>query len=341
VTESVPIVLDRGRVSGVILGAAIGDALGYPVEFTSSANVRRRFGPSGVTGYVEYWSEGERRFAPYSDDTQMARMVLEVLLASRQLGMSLDDTMRTLAQRFTAWAVAPPGGHRNPGAACLAGCAALAAGQAWYEAGAETAGGCGSVMRVYPVALLHIDDPDRAEGWAIAQSKLTHRSPLAFAACAAFVRGLISLLSGGSLEQFSTAIERTAEKYDRETALRVRTAIDAASSGTPPEVVLQRFLGWAAHDALAAACYVFLRHPQDARRGLLEAANAPGDSDSIATLVGALLGASVGVSGFPVSWLRDLEHSDELCTLAGEVEVFVQRELVEQVPGGTELRIHR
>ena len=34
---------------GCLLGGAVGDALGAPVEFLSLAEIKRRFGPTGVT----------------------------------------------------------------------------------------------------------------------------------------------------------------------------------------------------------------------------------------------------------------------------------------------------
>jgi ADP-ribosylglycohydrolase len=304
------------RFPGVVLGSAIGDALGYPVEFSSMGAIRARFGAAGVTGYVDYRSSAGRRFAPYSDDTQMAQVVLESLLESRAEQADLDGTMRRLANGFVDWARHPRGGHRNPGAACLAGCEALAAGSPWSEAGEESAGGCGSVMRVYPFALVFCDEAERAEEWAVEHSKLTHRSPIAFAACAAFVCGLLALLRDASSAELCSVMSSAAERHDRETASRLRGAERAALTGEPPESVLRRYPGWAAHDAIAAAYYVFARHADDPRAALLEAVNSPGDSDSIGALVGALLGARHGLERLPTEWVDELERSDELMALA-------------------------
>jgi ADP-ribosylglycohydrolase len=76
---------------------------------------------------------------------------------------------------------------------------------------------------------------------------------------------------------------------------------------------------WAAHEAIAAAVYVFARHPDDPRAAILEGANTPGDSDSIATLTGALAGARTGLDALPADWVRDIERSDELLALALEI----------------------
>src|SRR5439155_17604489 len=73
---------------------------------------------------------------------------------------------------------------------------------------------------------------------------------------------------------------------------------------------------WAAHEAIAAAVYLFTRHPDDPRTAILEGANTPGDSDSIATLAGSLVGARAGLGALPAEWVRDVERSDELLELA-------------------------
>ena len=90
-------------------------------------------------------------------------------------------------------------------------------------------------------------------------------------------------------------------------------------AGVEPEVTLQRLQGWAAHEAIAAAVYICLRHPDSPGSGILEGANTPGDSDSIATLAGALLGARCGIENIPASWVREVERSEVILALADEV----------------------
>jgi ADP-ribosylglycohydrolase len=81
-------------------------------------------------------------------------------------------------------------------------------------------------------------------------------------------------------------------------------------------VVFDRLRAWAAHEAIAAAVYLLERHPDDPRAAILEGANTPGDSDSIATLAGALLGARCGARALPADWVHDVERADELLDLA-------------------------
>lgn len=301
--------------AGAVLGAAIGDAMGHPTEFLQSvAQIRSKYGPEGVTKFELYWDREGKHFAPYTDDTQMAECVLRALV---EAGTSdLDSAMQLMAKKFVDWAVEPQGGHRAPGNACLAGCEALSRGEHWSSAGKPDAGGCGSVMRAYPFGLVFAQDVRRAEEWAVHHSKLTHRDPIALAACAAMAVGVALLARGEPVRRVTGEMVGAACRYSAKTAGMMAAAIDDARAEVGPEVTLDRLRAWAAHEAISAAVYILERHPDDARAAILEGANTPGDSDSIATLAGALVGARVGARALPVDWVRDVERADELMALA-------------------------
>lgn len=301
---------------GTVLGAAIGDAMGHPTEFMSMSAIHARWGDQGVQGFELYWNHGETRFAPYTDDTQMAEAVLVSLLESREHDEDLDAAMQRMARHFVHWASHPQGGHRAPGNACLSGCRALAQGTPWRVAGGPTAGGCGSVMRAYPFGLLFADDLARAEHWAVAHSALTHRDPIALAASAAMAIGVARLLRGESVLLAASEMIAAAARYSAPTAMMMATALDEARSGVSADVVLDRLRGWAAHEAIAAGLFLLVRFSEDPAAAILQGANSPGDSDSLATLAGALLGARHGVSAFPERWVAEVERSAELRELA-------------------------
>jgi len=310
----------ESRVKGAVLGATIGDAMGHPTEFIRSfEGIRRKYGPAGVQGYELYWTRDGQRFAPYTDDTQMAEAVMKGLLEGRERGEDLDGTMELIAARFVDWNNHPQGGHRGPGGACRAGCASLERGVPWREAGGKNAGGCGSVMRAYPFGLVHADDEVRAEKWAVAHSLLTHRHPMATSAAGAMAVGMVRLLRGESVTQVTSEMVAAACRHSARTAGKITRAIDEALRGIEPEVTLQRLLGWRGDEAIAAAVYTFIRHADDPTTAILEAANTPGDSDSLATLVGAMVGARGGVEALPEQWVRDVERSSELSALADRI----------------------
>jgi ADP-ribosylglycohydrolase len=307
---------DLDRVAGCILGAAVGDALGHPVEFSGSLEgIRRAYGPRGVTGYVLWWRDGERRFAPYTDDTQMAEVTLRALLAARKAGEGVEATMERVGRGYAEWADTPQGGHRAPGNACLRGARELREGRPW-RGGDPEAGGCGSVMRAHPFGVLFSHDESTAESWAVEHSRLTHGHPMALAACAALAVGVCRALGGAEPFEVLDALVDAAARWDEETAVLCRSAVREEVSRQPPDRALERLQGWNAREAIAAAAYVFGRHPDSAQEALLEAVNSPGDSDSIGTLVGALVGARLGLAALPPEWVRDLERSEELLELA-------------------------
>ncbi|MGL5829331.1 MAG: ADP-ribosylglycohydrolase family protein [Angustibacter sp.] len=302
------------RVLGVVLGAAIGDAMGHPVEFLSMAEIQQRYGEEGLCGYELYWTDATGRYAPYTDDTQMAEVVLAALVDNPSA--ELAEAMTAMAAGFIQWAESPQGGHRAPGNACLAGARALAQGIAWDQAGGAAAGGCGSVMRAYPFGIVFAEDLEKAEAWSVAHSKLTHRDPIALAACAAMAVGVALSLRGAEVAVVCGGMIEAAARHSPETAAMMSQALHDAENSVGPDITLDRLRAWAAHEAIAAAVYIFARHPDDARAAILEGANTPGDSDSIATLAGALVGSRVGAAGLPDSWRADLERAEELSGLA-------------------------
>lgn len=306
----------RSRLLGAVLGAAIGDAIGNPTEFIGSFDaIRETYPPHGVTGFVLYRDGPEGRFAPFTDDTQMAEVVLRSLLWARDNGKDLDGAMKYLAQGFIEWAENPKGGHRAPGNACLTGCRNLAKGAHWSEAGGARAGGCGSAMRAYPFGLVFARDIERAERWSVAHSKLTHGDPIALAAAAAMAVGMALVYRGETTRRVLSEMVAAACRYSARTAAMMAEAIEEAWTGVGPEVTLNRLQGWAAHEAIAATVFLFARHADDPVAAILEGANTPGDSDSLATLVGALTGCRCGIGALPEQWVREVERSGEFIEL--------------------------
>ena len=248
------------RIAGAVLGATIGDAMGHPTEFMSMPQIHARYGAAGVVGFEKWMTTDGQRVAPYTADTQLSEAVVRALLDTDN--NDLDVTMTTMAKRFVRWSTHPQGGHRAPGNACMSSCAALARGTPWREAGGATAGGCGSVMRAWPFGLFFVDDLDKAEAWAVAHSRLTHNDPIALAACAAIARGTALAVRGADIDVIVADMIAAAARWSEPTAALMQRAVDEARRGVGPEVTLDRLRGWAAHEAIAAAVYVFVRHAQ-------------------------------------------------------------------------------
>lgn len=321
--------MKREQVVGSIVGLAVGDALGHPTEFRSRAQILEAFGPGGVTDFVgikdERWA-GSRPYiagrghppGTFTDDTQMTIALAEGLLEAGG-DASLDQQMEAVGRWFVRWARSPDN-NRAPGGTCMAGCANLERGVSWRIAGVADSKGCGSAMRVAPIGLLYPDDLDRVEEVARASSLLTHRHDAGVeGAAAAALMVALALRGDGPSAVYDEVMRRCAGRSaDFRTCME---KLPAALEQPPGEALSSRGLGeaWVAEEAVASAMYCFFLHPDDFVAGVLCGVNTDGDSDSIATIAGSVLGARLGAQAIPEKWRRDVEDADALVALADRI----------------------
>ncbi|WP_430503379.1 ADP-ribosylglycohydrolase family protein [Micromonospora trifolii] len=323
------------RASGSLFGLAYGDALGKPTEFLTVAEIERRYGPAGPREL-----SGEP--ALVTDDTQMA---LAVGWALREAPSFTPEAVEPLLRRrFLAWAVSPDN-NRAPGMTCLRACAELSRGVSWQEATVVGSKGCGANMRVTPVGLLDVD-LDTLAGLAQLQAGLTHGHPTGLAASELTAYAVFVLREGVSLPELPAVL--TERALSQRLVYRERWLGDlwqSAGSATPQEFIAQGWdeclavlgrlttalaqpddggdpcqatgEGWVAEEALATALLCAVRHADDPVAALARGATTAGDSDSIAALAGAFVGAAVGMTAWPREWANRIEYADQLATLGG------------------------
>jgi ADP-ribosylglycohydrolase len=347
----------QDHVYGAVLGAALGDALGRPTEFLAThEQIAKRY-PAGLSHFgdfhrQDFWFLDGKDQAAFTDDTQMAMAVLDVFSQNWEVLNQYDfspDTvnkvMTKLARRFVDWSIDPDGGQcvaRAPGNACLRGCKELARllkisdaqkTPHWWECGGgkpeqvAIEGGSGAVMRAWPIGLVLawplIDQIEMIEKLAVSQSKMTHRHPKSLAASAAIAVGVCQAVHSCQDTPVQIALEmiNSAKKYDMGTANLMTWALEQAQNPkSDDKKILDRLQSWAADEAGAAAIYIFVKYPHDLAMALKVGANATGDSDTIATLAGALVGAYSGISslrGF--EQIEKLEKIEQLKELASNI----------------------
>lgn len=306
------------RILGSLLGGAIGDALGYPVEFSNQTpDDPKVFGPELTT------MDGQQ-VSIYSDDTQMTRAVAEGLIFGSH---DFARSTKGVSAEFISWLNGPPGGHRAPGSSCLHGCANLRGGVDWSQCGRlEMGGGCGSAMRSAPYGWLWYDDLNKAVEWAAKHSTMTHRHPMGIASAASVAAAVATAFGADGLDHedapwfIAETTATVASKLDESTGRRIYQAMSWASPEgrrhRSPTFVLDKFRGFAGHEAVAASIYCFLRHPYDYERAVLLAVNSPGDSDSLGAITGSISGAFLGATALPEAWVKTIEKRDQLFDLA-------------------------
>jgi ADP-ribosylglycohydrolase len=295
------------KIAGTFFGCAIGDALGWPVEFNRDIQ-----GGSKVVTDLLLTQEG---IAHYTDDTMMTIAVADGLIRSAG-HMSLDSSANEIAEEFIAWLRDPVAMTRGPGSSCIFGCTKLSNGVAWREAGKEDSKGCGTVMRSSPYGVFFYDEPWKAAEYAAEHSKMTHLHPAAWASAAALAAGIAGCFTDQCWDHTVQRMAAAAMPIHKETADMLSEAHVKAVNGTPPIDVLRDWEGWTGDEAIAASIYCCLRHPDDFPGAVLEAVNSPGDSDSLGAITGALMGAKMGLKEMPNRWVDRIENKDRLAVLS-------------------------
>ncbi|MFC8846309.1 MULTISPECIES: ADP-ribosylglycohydrolase family protein [unclassified Micromonospora] len=326
------------RASGSLLGLAYGDALGRPTEFLTVAEIHRRYGPSGPR-------ELEGDPALVTDDTQMALAVGWALHDAPAFTPTAVEPL--LRERFLAWAVSPDN-NRAPGMTCLRACGELSRGVRWQEATVAGSKGCGANMRVTPVGLLAVD-LDTLAGLAQLQAGLTHGHPTGLAASELTAYAVRLLRDGAALAELPALLTDRAREQRRvyrsdwlgdlwqrpgvdspqefiargwDECLgalgRLTTTLTRPDDGDDP--CRRTGEGWVAEEALATALLCALWHADDPVGALARGATTAGDSDSIAALAGAFVGAAHGLPAWPADWATRIEYADQLAALAAPLD---------------------
>ena len=202
--------------AGCLIGQALGDALGFVVEGQPPDACRAYVEGVVKAGHAARGRRGPFAFGQYSDDSQLARELLQSYVARGRLRGG--GTMRVAS---------PPSSRKSAssGPASPTGAAArrLAAGVPWAEAGTPPpSAGNGSAMRAGPIGLLFHDDPERLIAAAHDQGRLTHADPRCSAGAVAIAGAVALALDAapldraaflGTLAEWAGAIEPSLAAY--------------------------------------------------------------------------------------------------------------------------------
>lgn len=337
----------KERFLGCLLGGAVGDALGAPVEFMQRAEILRRFGPEGITTYAAAYGG----FGTITDDTQMTLFTAEGLLRAWVRGCEKGITtyagvtahaylrwLQTQGEQPTcdiAFGQNEPGWlfqqvdlhhRRAPGNTCLA---ALKAMRTLGEPARNDSKGCGGLMRVAPVGLFawrqgKQDAPQEVFRLGAELAALTHGHPTGSLTAGVLAVLVLALVDGTSLPE-ALAIAKTclrSEPDHQETLRAIEGAEALATSGVAHEQAIRQLgEGWIAEEALAISLYCAMM-ARDFRHGVILAVNHDGDSDSTGAIVGNLLGAMHGVRAIPAQWLEPLELREVITEVAEDLYGF-------------------
>jgi ADP-ribosylglycohydrolase len=329
---------------GCLLGGAIGDALGYPIEFMSTREIQDLI-PS---------TSGK---AVISDDTQMTLFTAEGLLRAETMWkeqgkINLPGTIfyayerwlltqgyprwESQEQAYDGWLLFVPelNVSRAPGNSCIS--SLLSRIQGTTHKPINNSKGCGGVMRVAPIGL--VCEVMNAFELGMDSAALTHGHPSGYLSAGALSYLIALLIEEGEMYQ---AVEATLEKlatFDnhQECSQKLREARDLSTQPMEPLKAIQILgEGWVGEEALAISVYCALKYPFDFKKAVVTAVNHPGDSDSTGAITGNIMGANLGITSIPENWINGVELSDVILQVADDLLVVYEDSDVwrEKYPG--------
>jgi len=280
--------------AGVLLGTAVGDALGLPAENLSPDHIKRRW--KGDWRMRLLFGRGM-----ISDDTEHTLMVAQALLSHP---IDADAFQRTIGWKFRWWFAGLPGGV---GLATAKACLRMWIGFPANKAAVPSAGS-GPAMRSAIIGTYFADNLEQRREFVLASSRLTHRgwqaetAALAVAECAALAMQSQQLDATQVLE----LLRGLSDECEWQTMLsRIESSLGSGSSVSEfvRAVGLEGGVtGYSLH-VVPVAIYTWLRHPGDFRTALISALECGGDTDTLGAILGALIGATVRKQRIPQDWL--------------------------------------
>jgi len=342
----------QDRIRGSLIGGAIGDALGYPVEFIYSfGEIQKRYGERGITRLDtrQHWLDETEQVgkAVVSDDTQMTLFTANGLLNAKKQGISLKYG---ICRAYIEWYLTQIGkkspkyrdcwlsdvpelNHRRaPGNTCMSSLDDIYRGKDPMN----NSKGCGGVMRIAPIPLyaavqdrMNIEEADLLAGEA---AEITHQHPLGYISAALMSHVIYRLardieptqksmkryiMEGVDMirkhyNAYHNDVERMAELAERSIFLLDNGKTDLENIGHLGE-------GWTGDEALAIALYCSLKHFDSFEDAMIAAVNHGGDSDSTGAVTGNIIGAAIGYESIPQFYKDDLEMHELILHMADDL----------------------
>jgi ADP-ribosylglycohydrolase len=338
------------KIRGSLMAGAMGDALGYKVEFMRRAAILAEYGEKGITQLAL----DNRGKAQISDDTQMTLFTAAGILYGDTRGCmtglcgKLEGYVQNAYQDWYytqepapkdyspfTWLYHIAGLHKNraPGITCLNACWDIINGREVKN----NSKGCGGIMRVAPIPLYLIKDADKCDNSVlVAEScaqiaECTHKHPLGFLP-AALLGVFIYKIALLSVVEVKSKLEPIVEEclqvidaiyvdqyvhYKNTLKTLTRKAMRLAFSDMPDaEAIAQLGEGWVAEETWAIALFAAIRHMDSVEEALIASVNHDGDSDSTGAVTGNIMGAIYGY--------EPIKNANLLCPKGKKLEEIVE-----------------
>ena len=346
------------RIKGSLFGGAVGDALGYTIEFLSEKEIFEKYGSKGIQKYDPDLKTGK---ALISDDTQMSLFTANGILfaqtrqALRGIGGAprmymlhfYHDWLKTQEHSFNqknsikkdspSWLLDVPElySRRAPGNTCLSSLQSMKENYypddgSFISNPINDSKGCGGIMRVAPLGLTYRNiDIEALDKEGAELAAITHGHSLGYMSAAVLVHIVHQIVYSEkeqSLKDIVIDARDTAgklfegDKYLKELTDIIDLAIDLSENNDSDLNNIHKLgEGWVAEETLGISLYCALKYRNDFNKAVTAAVNHKGDSDSTGAVTGNIVGALVGYENIDDKWKNNLELSDVILELATDL----------------------
>lgn len=313
------------RVLGSFWGAAVGDAMGAATETMTPDMIRRRFG-----GYLDHLAApGPGTFSEgcpagfVTDDFSLAYFTAQAIL---EAGGTVDDAVARSA--LLRWA-AQPEYFRFAGPSTASAIARLR-GEALPAASLNLAcdnarASNGSAMKIFPAGLMHPGDPEAAIRDAVILCAPTHSNTASLSAACAIAAAVSAAVTGAGLDAIIDAGfhgAREGSNYGAPVSVasvlrRMELAVSIGRRGLGWEAAMLELAdvvgaGLSANEAVPCVFGILAACGGEPLAAIRMGVNIGNDTDTVATMVGAIVGAMYGPEIFPAQWLEQITQANAL-----------------------------
>jgi len=284
----------KSKFTGALIGSAVGDALGAPLEGWSVEMV------SSMYGEGKGW---KMIYGRYTDDTEMMIGVAESLIEHK--GFNGADMARTFIQNYDA--------RRGYSPWTQEALQRIREGESWEEASKKLFGGQGSygngaAMRIAPIGLLYYDNAHKLRETAHKASHITHAHELGIEGAALHAFSIALAVRGKKTGMVSELHEFVNNDVYKKKIKKI--AILLQKETTKKEIIAELGNGEAAFNSVPTALYAFLRF-DTFEESVIYAVSLGGDTDTIGAMTGAISGAYYGEGAIPNQWVEELEEGEK------------------------------
>ena len=325
-TENEHVAELRELFAGCLLGGAVGDALGAPFEGLWGDTIPEQAELLAGFGEFEGYPRGQ-----YTDDTQLSLATVEAILEVGRVEPS--EIATAIAALWANESVVGPGG------ACTRAAHAFLNGANWSTCGAPVGqAGNGTAMRTAALGLCYMTSPDDLPEAVADISRITHHDSRSVAGGVAVAKAVQILVSAEpSAPELCEAVASAMERCDGEFAGLVR---DLPSRLSEPKAVALNQIAAAGQlraefdrpiitpfvvPTVLAALFAVLRHPKSWSDAVAYVIRLGGDVDTTGSIVGAIMGAKLGVSVIPAHLAEGVLDQERIRVLAARLHALVAR----------------